>query len=256
MDLGGRNRFAALSISKHCVCNLGHIVGKAKDRMPRRPPRPSAVQAAQNFATYMIAECETEDCILPKNGALPCLTDHIPRRSARGGRVTDGLASGRRARTGAFSPFHGFSKMLSEHADIRVGGSSVDGVSRAGLTKIVGTHFAEGMRKPSRNGNPGELESVAAHRLARHFLRARWRNPDDAEDMRVMEPFFRNLTPPQFHLCVSVLREFMQWRPGPAGRSRDRDAVSQQGGASKHRGDVVEAISVPDDELLEGLFEG
>ena len=140
--------------------------------------------------------------------------------------------------------------MLSEHADIRVGGSSVDGVSRAGLNKIVGKHFAEGMRKPSRNGNPGELESVAAHRLSRHFLRARWRNPDDAEDMRVMEPFFRNLTPPQFHLCVSVLREFMQWRPGPAGRCRDRDAVSQQGGASKRRGDVVEAISVPDDALL------
>ena len=55
---------------------------------------------------------------------------------------------------------------------------------------------------------------------------------------------------------VSVLREFMQWRPGPAGRCRDRDAVPQQGGASIRRGDVVEAISVPDDELLEGLFEG
>jgi len=141
--------------------------------------------------------------------------------------------------------------MLSEHADIRVGGSSVDGVSRAGLNKIVGKRFAEGMRKPSRNGNPGELDSVAAHRLARHFLRARWRDPDSAEDMRFMEPFLQSMSPHQVQLCVSVLREFMQWRPGPAGRCRDRDAALPQAGkgaqglcASKRRGDQVDAISV------------
>ena len=111
--------------------------------MPRRPPRTSAVEAAQNFTRYLIAQSDTEDCILPKNGA--------------------------------FSPFHGFSRMLSDYADIRVGGASVDGVSRAGLNKMVGMNFSEGMRKPSRNGNPGELSSAAAHRLARHFLKARWR---------------------------------------------------------------------------------
>ena len=61
--------------------------------------------------------------------------------------------------------------MFSQHADIRFGGCSVDGVSRAGLNKIISTHFAEGMRKPSRNGNPGELDSAAAHILARHFLK-------------------------------------------------------------------------------------
>lgn len=123
--------------------------------MSRRPPRTAAVEAAQMFIQSLIAKSDTEDCILPKNGA--------------------------------FSPFHGFSRMLSQHAvhaDIRVDMNAqpigrpvgpTDGVSRAGLNKIVGMHFAEGMRKPSRNGNPGELSSDAAHRLARHFLKARWR---------------------------------------------------------------------------------
>ena len=103
----------------------------------------------------------------------------------------------------------------------------MDGVSRAGLNKIVGTYFAEGMRKPTRNGNPGELISLSAHRLARHFLRARWRNPDDAGDMRAMAPFFKGMSPQQVEQCISVLREFMVWRPGPAGRCRDRDLPSQ-----------------------------
>lgn len=167
----------------------------------------------------------------------------------------DILRSGRCA--GAFSPFHGFSKMLSQHADIRVGGSSVDGVSRAGLNKMVGMHFSQGMRKPSRNGNPGELESSAAHRLARHFLRARWRNPDDPEDMAVMQPFFQTMNPRQVEVCLSVLREFMQWRPGPAGRIKDH-TFQLQGTASVGMGltvkrslDNVDAIdmAIDDDDL-------
>lgn len=44
-----------------------------QDAMPRRPPRTSAVQAAESFAKYVIAESQTEDCILPKNGV--CATD-------------------------------------------------------------------------------------------------------------------------------------------------------------------------------------
>jgi hypothetical protein len=36
-----------------------------------------------------------------------------------------------------------------------------------------------------------------------------------------MQPFFTTLHPRQVDLCIGVLREFMQWRPGPAGRCRD-----------------------------------
>ena len=36
--------------------------------MPRRTPRPGALQAAQRFARLVIAEAETDDWILPKNG--------------------------------------------------------------------------------------------------------------------------------------------------------------------------------------------
>lgn len=50
-------------------------------------------------------------------------------------------------------------------------------------------------------------------------------NPENPEDATAMAPFFSGMDPRQVDLCVSVLREFMQWRPGPAGRSRD--SVSQ-----------------------------
>eukprot|EP00960_Hanusia_phi_P010960 322119-Hanusia_phi.AAC.2 len=112
--------------------------------------------------------------------------------------------------------------MLPQHASVRDGGTGVDGISRAGLNKIVGNTFNEGMRKPSRNGNPGELGSVAAHKLARHFLRARWRNPDDSQDLVVLQQMFCMMQPHQVANCVLVLREFSKWRPGPAGRGGDR----------------------------------
>ena len=37
--------------------------------------------------------------------------------------------------------------MLPQHASVRDGGTGVDGISRAGLNKIVGNTFNEGMRK-------------------------------------------------------------------------------------------------------------
>ena len=69
-----------------------------------------------------------------------------------------------------FSPFHAFSRIFKEHAAMRDGGVAVNGVSRAALNKIVGRHFQEGMRKPSRNGGAGEVQSADAHKLARPFL--------------------------------------------------------------------------------------
>ena len=45
-------------------------------RMPRKPPRASAVEAAQNFARFAIAESNSEDFILPKNGVLACMQCH------------------------------------------------------------------------------------------------------------------------------------------------------------------------------------
>lgn len=41
-----------------------------RGEMPRRQPRTSALQVAQAFCQFLIAETETEDCILPKNGTV------------------------------------------------------------------------------------------------------------------------------------------------------------------------------------------
>jgi hypothetical protein len=122
---------------------------------------------------------------------------------------------------GKFSPYHGFCRMLSQHASVRDGGTSVDGVSRAALNKMVGLQFSEGMRKPARNGNPGDLDSGAL-KLSRHFLRARWRDPDDQEDLMVLQQMFTVMSPQEVEQSVRILRDFTKWRPGPAGRGGDR----------------------------------
>eukprot|EP00961_Rhodomonas_salina_P155778 2097518-Rhodomonas_salina.1 len=83
----------------------------------------------------------------------------------------------------AFSPFYGFSRIYPQHTNLQDGGTSLDGISRAGVNKVVGRLYQEGMRKPSRNGNPGDLIMADAHKLARHFLKLRWRNPDQAADL-------------------------------------------------------------------------
>lgn len=129
--------------------------------------------------------------------------------------------------------------MLSPHANVRDGGTSVDGVSRAGLNKLVGTFYQEGMRKPARNGNPGDLESPGASKLARHFLKARWRDPDDPEDCMVLQQMFSTMERREVDHCISVLREFCQWRPGPAGRGGDRANVRSASDAGL---DAVDAV--------------
>jgi hypothetical protein len=129
--------------------------------------------------------------------------------------------------------------MMSQHANVKDGGTSVDGVSRAGLNKLLGTYFLEGMRKPSRNGNPGDLDSPCASKLARHFLKVRWRNPDEPEDCMVLQQMFSVMQPNEVQICIAVLREFTKWRPGPAGRGGDRANVRT---ASDAGADPVDAV--------------
>jgi hypothetical protein len=119
-----------------------------------------------------------------------------------------------------FSPFHAFSRIFKEHASIRDGGVAINGVSRAALNKIVGRHFQEGMRKPSRNGGAGEVQSADAHKLARHFLHARWRNPDNMDDRLVLNSILHVLSRAEAENCIAVLREVQQFKAGPAGRGR------------------------------------
>jgi len=68
--------------------------GKA-GHMPRRPPRPTAVQTAQNFSQFLIVKSDTEDCILPKNGASACF---VGSSLSQKGCMTDGEGQ---IRTGA-----------------------------------------------------------------------------------------------------------------------------------------------------------
>ncbi|KAJ1490381.1 hypothetical protein T484DRAFT_2018737 [Baffinella frigidus] len=155
--------------------------------MPRRPSSEGAVQTAKHFLQVFIAHSDSDDHILPKNGT--------------------------------YSPFYGFCTMLSHHASVKDGGSGVEGISRGRLNKMAGSIFQEGMRKPSRNGNPGDVQF---DKLARHFLKARWRNPDNEEDMAFVEPFLCNLAPQEAATCLAMLRVCAKWRPGPAGRGGDR----------------------------------
>ena len=111
--------------------------------------------------------------------------------------------------------------MLSHHAHVKDGGASVDGVTRCAVNKMVGLYFNEGMREPARNGNPGELNPEQC-RLSRHFLRARWRDPDDPGDCMVLHQMIAVMAPEEAERCLAVLREFTTWRPGPAGRGGDR----------------------------------
>ena len=206
--------------------------------MPRRPPRPGALQAAQHFARLVIAEAETDDWILPKNGtsvpevhasadAQRCCSECV-RSFIRGCLTEIVLTICGCTPAGPFSPFHGFTKMFCYHADIRNGGTSVDGISRAALNKIVGLHFSQGMRKTASFCNLVETTPVARRHMARHFLRVRWRNPDDPADMRALEPLFEELSPSQVMLCISVLREFQQSRSSIAGHSIDGDNSASQ----------------------------
>jgi hypothetical protein len=73
--------------------------------------------------------------------------------------------------------------------------------------------------QPSRNGNPGAVE---CDKLARHYLKARWRDPGCAEDMACIQPFLNALLPMEAALCVESLRKLTKWKPGPAGRGGDR----------------------------------
>jgi len=115
---------------------------------------------------------------------------------------------------GAFSPFHAFSRMFRQHADARDGGAALHGVSRAALNKMVGVRFFEGMRKPSRNVT--STGGLLSNKLSRHFLKSRWRTPDDQEDCRVLSVIFSSMLPEQVDHCITLLREFNSSRIGPA----------------------------------------
>ena len=66
--------YADTSSHRSRSCNVNGA--SAEGRMPRRPPRASAIQAANSFAHILIAESTSDDHIIPKNGASPYL---LPR---------------------------------------------------------------------------------------------------------------------------------------------------------------------------------
>jgi hypothetical protein len=98
--------------------------------------------------------------------------------------------------------------MMPRQAHVRDGGSSVDGVSRALLNKLVGKRFREGMRRPGRNGSPHKLEPLSSKLMRRHFLQARWRDPDEQEDLIVLQQIFKMMHRDESDRCIEVLREF------------------------------------------------
>jgi hypothetical protein len=66
----------------------------------------------------------------------------------------------------------------------------------------------------------------------RHFLRGRWVDPTDSEDMGYFNSLQRQLTPQQAVDAEKVLVDFSRWKPGPAGRGgervcRKRDSISE-----------------------------
>jgi hypothetical protein len=57
--------------------------------MPRRPPRASAIQAANTFVHILIAESKSDDHIIPKNGAYAIFGGVHMRALLGGGRAGD-----------------------------------------------------------------------------------------------------------------------------------------------------------------------
>ena len=75
------------------------------------------------------------------------------------------------------------------------------------------------------------LFSGAVAQQRRHFLRGRWVDPTDSEDMGYFNSLQRQLTPQQAVDAEKVLVDFSRWKPGPAGRGgervcRKRDSIS------------------------------
>jgi len=77
------------------------------------------------------------------------------------------------------------------------------------------------MRKPARNGNPGALESNLAQQR-RHFLRGRWLDPADGEDMEMLNALLSEMSAEQSAAATDLLVDFSRWKPGPAGRGGER----------------------------------
>ena len=99
---------------------------------------------------------------------------------------------------------------------MRDGGAAINGVSRAALNKLVGAYFEEGMRKPSRNSTTqAALWAGDSPKLARHFLKARWRSPDDMEDRMVLSSVFNNMCAEEIEQIINILREFQQFTAVP-----------------------------------------
>ena len=110
--------------------------------------------------------------------------------------------------------------MFNEHAHLRDGGAAIHGISRAAFNKIVGVNFHTGMRKLSRNGNQSKLVREEHTKLARHFLKVRWRDPEDVEDRWILSTVFNTMYSHNVQDCVDLLREFQQYKAGPAGRGK------------------------------------
>jgi len=126
---------------------------------------------------------------------------------------------------GPFSPFHTFSRLFMEHTDVRNGGAALQGVTRACFNKMAGLRFSQGLRSPSRNGNPGHLAQDHL-KLALHFLRARWRDPDGMQDKEVLNVVFNKMAPYKVQQCIDLLTEYRHFKVGPAGRGRFKNAAS------------------------------
>lgn len=105
---------------------------------------------------------------------------------------------------------------MPREAHVRDGGTSLDGVSRARLNKLVRKqHHREGMRKLWSIGSPNKLDPLSSGVYRPHFLQVRWRDPDRQEDLIVLQQIFKLMHRHEVDKCIAVLREFSRWRLGP-----------------------------------------
>ena len=84
--------------------------------------------------------------------------------------------------------------------------------------KIVGFNFHTGMRKLSHNGNQWKLvrESLTSFFDSEVCLR----EPEDVEDRWILSTVFNTMYSHNVQDCVDLLREFQQYKAGPAGRGK------------------------------------
>ncbi len=124
----------------------------------------------------------------------------------------------------ACSSCHSFCQRFNKHTHVCAAEAGIHGISRSAFNKLVCFNFHTGMRKLSRNGN-------------------RW-----------MSTVLNTMLSHNVENCVDLLREFEQYKVGPAGRDEGLGLGACNGRPSQcnSRDNIISLVTtIINDDLVE-----